>query len=383
MKKLLSFVLCLAMLFTTVSALADYSIALKGDGITLLQDEKDRKIKMQGQKKDGTFPENPIIEGQSSTTGLPWTGRYMPVIVQIGTDEGGLGARAPWGGQYADIVYEQPLYRNGTHRISFLFSDNMPTSTGPVRSARFGHIYLREEWGGPIVFHGGPEEKGNNILKLIKDLGASKKGVIFNANSSATWRGKLHYGYRLDGSDGTPKIAAPNNFTVNPAGIQSLVDEKLKTPNHTFLFTDESPYTGPLAYTINIDCGHPVYVSHFYYDEMENLYYRYVQDQPYVSFVDENNRKETVPMSFSNLIVQRVHMDYANNNGVMPILKNIDQGNADIFIGGRYIAGYWIRTGVDQRTIFFDSEGKELVLTRGKTFIAMVPKEHAVTYTAE
>ncbi len=392
MKRWIALLLTLALLCTAVSALANaknYKLPQEGDGLTLLMDEKDRKIKLNGRLKNGNFPENPVIEGQSPTTGEAWEGRYQPVMVQIGTETAekdrsvpaGTGQRAPWGGHYADIVYEQPLYRYGPNRITFLFSNHMPDSVGPVRSARVGHVYLREEWGAGLVFVGGPEEKGNNIIKLFKELGANKKGVIFNGRLSGKWKDK--YYRRLDGKNGTPQVSAPNNVDINAAGIQSTIPEKNDTPNHVFLFTDESPYDGPLAYTINIDWGHDWYQEHFYYDEMENLYFRYVRDVPYMSFESGVNRDESIPMTFSNLIIQRVEVDYANNNELMPIVKNVAQGNADIFIGGRYIAGYWIRTDVDQRTIFFDSEGNELQLTRGKTFICMLDKQDPVTFSAE
>ena len=49
--------------------------------------------------------------------------------------------------------------------------------------------------------------------------------------------------------------------------------------------------------------------------------------------------------------------------------------------GGRYIPGYWVRTGYDDRTIFFDSEGNEIRLQRGKTWITVAgPDFLKVTY---
>lgn len=388
MKKLLSLALALVLLCGCTAAYAvregKYTIPMEG---TILQNEPDRNIKLNGRDSNGNFPDNPVIPGESPTTGLPWEGTYQPMLVQISNPSGGTGKNSPWGGMYADIVYEGVLYSYGPTRISFLFSDNMPTSVGPVRSARVGHALLREEWEAGFIFFGGPERLGNNIIEVMQEYKAYDKGVIFNLSvgSSKPW---MEYMQRLTKGK-HPK--APDNVDINVAGVQSLIDPaKNPTHQHPFLFVDDSPYDGPLAYTITLDWGHDEYVSRFYYVEEENLYYRYVRNDkgefvPYASFFDsaEWNAKaeNTQPMAFENLIIQRVEVEYANDSDTQPVMNNIDQGNADIFIGGRYIAGYWIRTGVDQRTVYFDSEGNELKLTRGKTMIVHMPNKNPVTFT--
>ena len=54
--------------------------------------------------------------------------------------------------------------------------------------------------------------------------------------------------------------------------------------------------------------------------------------------------------------------------------------DADIFIGGRYIPGYWVRESTTSPTVFFDDQGNEIQLTRGKTFIGHFPPESLLTY---
>ena len=65
--------------------------------------------------------------------GLAATGRYLPMLVQIGNDGGGVGNRAPWGVACADILYETPLTRSHETRITAVFSDMIPDSVGFVR----------------------------------------------------------------------------------------------------------------------------------------------------------------------------------------------------------------------------------------------------------
>ena len=392
MKKILCGILACAMVLGMTASAAfaksvkpnKYSLPLEG---TILQNIEDRNI-----KPKTALTLNPMIPGESPTTGLPWDDtEYQPMIIQISNPEGsvkyngktvkgaGLGQRSPWGGQYADIVYEGILYRTGATRISYLFNDSfadgLPVSVGPVRSARIGHVLLREEWYAGIAYAGGPRTEDNDIRELFRETGADEAGVIFDLLSGDF----TEFKNRVSG------VKAPDNYNCNPLGLRSLIPDEYEAVAHPFLFTDASPYTDgyDLAYTINLDWGDKSYISHYYYDEMENLYLRYSCDAPYMTYVDSEDRNEEnqIQMSFSNVIIQRVHYDYANNNKIMPIMQNVGKGNADIFIGGRYIPGYWVRESIKSPTIYFDDQGNELQFTRGKTYIAHFPSESLCTFT--
>lgn len=395
MKKILSLLLIGLLALSSVPAMAakkndagtNYTLDTKGH--TVLQSVADRNIAPQ----PGTLEANPVIDGESPTTGLPYdtTSLYLPMLVQISNPEGtaknmagkkvtsaGIGQRAPWGGQYADIVYEGILYRSGQTRITFLFSDAFAEvsslSVGPVRSARIGHVLLREEWQGGIVYAGGPKAEENNIAAMFAELGASDKGVTFNLLDSDY----KEFKNRVKG------VRAPDNYNVDAAGIRTLIPSTTVATPHPFLFTDLSPYTDgyDTAYTINLDWGHKKYISSFEYDEANNLYLRFSGGAPYMTYASADDRSEDnqEQMAFSNVIIQRVGYEYTNNSKIMPVMQSVGKGNADIFIGGRYIPGYWVRESIDSPTVFFDDKGNEIQLTRGKTFIAHFPPESLLTY---
>ena len=366
MKKFLCLALALVLtLGVSVSALASGTT-------TVLKDQKDRRIQTQGQLSDGTYPVNPDIPGESPTTGELWEGLYMPMLVQISNGNGGIGEYAPWGALDADIIYESPLQRNGDTRLSFLFSNTVPEDCGPVRSARVSHCWLREEWDAGFLFYGGQTAKGTNINDVFSETGANKKGVLFpgTAGSNKPW--KTYY-YRVKG-----RAASPNNAGANVLAIQALMPADHNAPHRPFLFTDELPESGDIATTINVIWGHKNFNSSFVYDESQNLYYRYVQGEPYVN--RERDSEVDTQLTFSNVIIQRANVTW--KGAARPVVDLIGRGNADIFIGGRYIPGYWVRTDYTQRTVFFDENGEELKLQRGKTFIVQIDPSKEVNYSA-
>ena len=97
---------------------------------------------------------------------------------------------------------------------------------------------------------------------------------------------------------------------------------------------------------------------------------------------EDRSEENEEQMSFSNVIIQRVGYEYTNNSKIMPVMQSVGKGNADIFIGGRYIPGYWVRESIESPTVFLDDKGNEIQLTPGKTFIAHFPPESLLTYSA-
>ncbi|MFH1880608.1 MAG: DUF3048 C-terminal domain-containing protein, partial [Bacillota bacterium] len=270
-------------------------------------------------------------------------------------------------------------YRTGATRMTFVFSDSLdegqPTSFGPIRSARTGHVSLRQEWQGGIVFRGGPERTENNIAEMFSELGASDQGVVFDLETNLT----NGYSTRVKG------LKNPENLSANIVGLRGLIPTNYASQPRAFLFADINPYTDgyDFAYKINLDWGDENYVSHFVYDEFNNIYYRYSGAALFASYVsdDDLSDENAIPLAFSNVIVQRVEYEYTNNSKIMPNMQSVGKGNADIFIGGRYIPGYWVRESQDDPTVYYDDAGNEIQLTRGKTFIAQMPPDCLLTFS--
>ena len=176
MKRILCFLLVFALMFASGSALADR---------TVINRSKDRGITI---NKAG---DNTVEAGISPTTGLELadvaaelpdgflgmavTGVYQPLMVQVTNSQSGTGNRAPWFASYADVIYESAKTKTGVTRYTMVYSDALPEWVGCTRSIRVQHVYIREEWGAPFVYHGhqsNPQnKKGTDVTAAIRSLG--------------------------------------------------------------------------------------------------------------------------------------------------------------------------------------------------------------------
>lgn len=339
------------------------------------------------------------IPGQSPVTGLPWTGDYLPMLVQIDNSVGtikvnghnvktaGVGKYAPWGIQYADIIYEEMLVSTGATRFAALFNDcfaqGQPSAgVGPVRSCRNGPLMLRAQWQAGLVYRGG--FAGFQWEQLQQIANAVAPGTLID-----THRNKYHSMTQL-----VRGKRVPYNLSVDLIQMRETLRGVLTSTPHPFLFKDE-PYSGGTyapAHTIHLDWGDQSNISHFLYDESTNAYLRYsgpgTKASRWALFAAftlpvDTSENSKAPLPFANLIVQRMTYEQEDGSKIRLNLQTVGHGNADIFIDGLYIPGYWVCTAADAPTVFYDDRGEELRLNRGKTFIAQFPNEALCTYTVE
>jgi hypothetical protein len=250
MKKLLTILLTACLLAAAGSAQAakaSYTLSTKTG--TALQNEADRGIAV----PDAAVARD-AVDGESPVTGMPWEGTYLPVLVQISNDTetvkynghsiktAGVGRRAPWGLQYADIVYESNLTSVGSTRFTALFSDcfaqGQPEGgVGPVRSCRFGPMVLRGEWQAALVFAGTYartySESNPVAAEILSDPDLQAYGLLMNVYDNAN----RPFSSRV--RDAGKK--APDNLSVDIAGLRTLISDSFASKPHPFLFKDGDP----------------------------------------------------------------------------------------------------------------------------------------------
>jgi hypothetical protein len=341
MKRNMSLLLSIVLILLSITA---------ASALTVIDPTADRGIAPKGDPSVN----NPRIPGESMTTGLPFEGDYVPILVNI---DNVAGAWPHWGVADADIIYELPIHGLIMTRLMALFADRHPAEAGPVRSGRVLHAELREEWDAGWTFVGIQKLDGTNVHDALREFGARHKTNDLIYDLAANKWSK--HSYRVKGYNG------PHNLSVKVLELVEVA-KGYAFPERPFLFTDALPTTGEPASQIQLVYGgnDKNYTnSSFTYDAAANVYARYRAGTPYA-----DNHNPDMPLTFSNVIVQWTDLSF-NGKASAPVLKEVGQGNADIFTGGRHIAGYWVRSDVTNRTVFYDQDGNEIVLQRGKTWI--------------
>ncbi len=363
MKKILAMALALVCLFS--SALAAANVQFEN----VVDANENRRIKSQVGDKNGV-PENPVIEGENPFTGLPYDGEYMPILVSVSNNS---SARPQWGVNKADMIYEVPIMGNTLTRLFCMFMSEHPVEVGPVRSARSFHIDIREEWDSAMMYAGSRPEAACTDAELMQKnftrygVTTTNKGVRLNYDLNGS----------SQGADKTKRVSyhfRPNNLSVD----LTLFEDALSVYDFTArprLFTDDLPSTGAVANFVSVYYGDDQTDSHYEYNEDDNLYYRFVDGEPYVDLHDPETQ-----LAFANVVVQRVALDFYRGGSDRPKVPLFGQGNADIFMGGRYIAGSWIRDDAEARTVFLDADGNEIAFQRGVTWINICGEKTQVSY---
>lgn len=382
MKKWTALLLATMLLLTALPVLAETTIDGKSDRKISVQDVTDNPT------EDGISPTTGLtladLDVPDDALGLAVTGEYMPMVVQIDNQDGGVNARAPWGLAYADIIYETPLHREGATRLTAVFSDVLPTSVGPIRSARVAHVWIAKEWNGGFVHFGRQEYDGSNAEQEMKSVGI------------------LRYLNRFDGTDGAKpwnkyfnaraNLASPHNQNANVAGLSTLMGQQADGSTvtvvptaHALLFTDEQPTGGDSGVAIGVEWSRQQQDSYAYSSTLvyeDGQYYRYMGGVKEGLSTDgltlHVDKDLGTPITYANVIIQ--YTDVTWNGSDAPICQMVGSGNADYFMGGKHIQGCWVRNSLEDRTVFYGADGSEIALQRGKTLIVVVDREQAIVY---
>ena len=58
----------------------------------------------------------------------------------------------------------------------------------------------------------------------------------------------------------------------------------------------------------------------------------------------------------------------------------IGTGKALVFQNGQVVQGTWSKASALDREVFYDTNGKEISMVRGQTWVEVVPAQNKVTY---
>ena len=274
-----------------------------------------------------------------------------PVMVVV---ENHSQARPQWGLTSSDIVFEM-VAEGGITRMILMYADasRLPDKIGPVRSTR--HYFLDLAEGYDAIFtHFGQSTYAKQQLANhdIDNINGYVDGSYFSRDKSRNVDSE-HTAYTTkewvikaieDKEYRTSlKEGYENAFSFNIDGDKVLKDGSCVTATVSF----SSGYT----YTLN-------------YDKQENVYYSSLNGEP---FMDSNGTQQ----NFENIVIL-----YTNISAIAGDTKNrvdfdLSEGEGRYISNGSYEDISWKKGDSTDMLKLYDSEGEELKLNTGRTYIAI------------
>ncbi len=331
----------------------------------------------QWQHMAGTY-ERITTGGTSATTSREDTGsdQYTRVLDGIRVDAADKAALWPYaimienlrsvrpqsGLSSASVVYEA-LVEGGATRFMAVFDPSVEIEQiMPVRSARPYYLEWVSEYDA-LYAHAGGSPKALTVIRenSIKDLEA------LSSDAKYFWRDTSKY--------------APHNLVTSSEKINyALRDhELLDVPAviDTWTFKDEAALAdrGENGREVEFNfSGGSTYRVNYIYDRQQNHYARFNAGEPHVDARTGNQ------ISVKNVIVQLTEAPvYEGGKGRLDIYVG-GIGDAWVFRDGMAIQATWQKNSRTDRTRFYDSDGKEIALNRGTTWVHILTKTQDVLY---
>jgi hypothetical protein len=339
------------------------------------------------------------INGQKYTTAEKtiWSGR-RPAVVMI---ENHADARPLNSLSKADFIYEA-VAEGGITRFAAVFYCGTAAEdviAAPVRSSRFYFVDWASEYGDrPLYVHvggandfganGGPKPEGQidprvDALGYLETIGWRVPG---GNDFDASFDSGVTEGFIRDPNRLGHDIAYEHTMTIDldklfasaeSRGLGAVAKDGTSWTKGfvPYTFIDDAKVSKPSATDIKFDfwTSQPDYSVEWKYDSQTNSYLRWDGGEPFTDIAYNN-----VQLSAKNVIVMQVDETGPVDEEGHMIEDNTGTGDAQIFQNGTVISATWTKNSRTDRTKFTDSNGKEIPLVRGVTWVEAIPAGNSV-----
>lgn len=267
----------------------------------------------------------------------------------------------PQGGLYlAQIIYEI-IVEGGTTRLMPVFWDKNPAMIGPVRSSRHYFIdYVMEH--DAIYVHFGYSPKAMQDIKNYKINninGVANGGEVFwdLTNDKKNWQDSYTSMEKVKGY-------------VEKVKYRTTTDKSLafKYSKEDYDLTDgRSALNVDIVYTSSYECS-------FEYDESRKLYLRFRKGKPHMERITNEQ------LIAKNIIIQKVsNYTIKGDDAGRQEVNTVGSGEGYFITNGKCIDIKWSKKSRTEQTKYYDSQGNEIVLNPGQTWIQITPTYGKVT----
>ncbi len=260
----------------------------------------------------------------------------------------------------ASIMYEA-IVEGGITRLMGIFEELDDKRIGSVRSARHYFVSFADEYNAIYVHFG----ETKYATKKISELKINNLSGLTGVGDTVFYRDK--------------SIAAPHNAFTSWDRIIKGTDIKKYSAEYKegyeghfkFYDTDTSLSNGVDAKKVTAKFSN--YTNpYFVYNEEDKLYYRFQFGKEHVDY----NTKEQ--LKYKNVIVQFVkEWDIDKNDYQTMDLKDAN-GKGYYITNGKAVNITWKKNESTKIMRYYDTDGNELKINTGKTFIIIFPNDRVL-----
>jgi hypothetical protein len=258
----------------------------------------------------------------------------------------------------ADIVYIEQV-EGGLTRLAAVFSSEIPTLIGPIRSARISDIEILAQYGRVVFAYSGAQSK---LLPLISaanlnDYGAQRQSpTIYTRDESRTSPTNmvlradlLLEKVRSDGREIATSRSVGWDFGDLPDGGIAITDVKLSWPAASYELKWSKEEERWLVFNNGI----------------ANM---------------SASGTQHGPTTFLIQMVEILPSEYGDKfGGVTPYSKTVGGGTGFVLRDGKYFPATWSRPDEFSGTSWRGLDGSELPFARGQIWIALTEKNPQFT----
>lgn len=157
---------------------------------------------------------------------------------------------------------------------------------------------------------------------------------------------------------------------------KQAADNGYPTANNftVYKFKDDATVL-PEAQKITVDFSSVQYKADFVYDKTTNSYKRNLAG---VAHKDAVTKEQLNPKNIAIMTVARKQTTTRIGESGY-IMTTVGSGKARIFLDGKEIDGTWKKNSTEEREIFYDAAGAEVVFNRGQLWICAIADNKVVT----
>ncbi len=353
-RRLLSILLCAGMFLGPVSCAKDAPSSTTSEGVV---SESVGKQETEPESFSEPEPEPSLPENMNPLTGLecdPALVGKRPVAVMFNN----LREALPQSGlSSCDIVYEV-LAEGGILRLEGFLQDNKSVKKyGSIRSARPYYVELATAYDA-IYVHAGRSALAAQYLTNLK---VNNLNGVEGPGGAAFYRdqGRLNSGYAMEHT----MFSSGENI----ANVISVLKYRTDLNDKNFAAFSFDPelkrVSGTAATYIKIP--HSYYsVSEFKFDAKDNLYYHYQYNGPHM---DEASGKQ---IATENLFI--LFADHRiNGDGKTLSINLTGEGRGYYAVGGEMVPIMWKRATETSPFTYYNTDGTELKVACGKSYISI------------